>query len=206
MLIYVYIDLYGYLSWIYVSICLIYHLFGYSLPFPKDKLQNVSSPYFTYQDDVEKFSFLCLCLLALICITLSFKLLSTSRIPDLFFPLFVNSLLSSKSFKTKFWRTEGITTYFVYPLTKIPQVMQLSTFRIKFMCIFNSNIQSRMILVKNKISNLDLCSIQHKKCISIYRVLRLPRKRKLDLCSLNDSTETKVLKEFNENQKVQKRA
>ena len=71
---------------------------------------------------------------------------------------------------------------------------------------FNSNIQSRMILVKNKISNLDLCSIQHKKCISIYRVLRLPRKRKLDLCSLNDSTESKVLKEFNENQKVQKRA
>ena len=71
---------------------------------------------------------------------------------------------------------------------------------------FNSNIQSRMILVKNKISNLDLYSIPHKKCISIYRVLRLPRKRKLDLCSLNDSTETKVLKEFNENQKVQKRA
>ena len=84
--------------------------------------------------------------------------------------------------------------------------MQLSTFRIKFMCIFDSNIQSRMILVKNKISNLDLYSIQHKKCISIYRVLRLPRKRKLDLCSLNDSTETKVLKEFNENQKVQKKS
>ena len=109
--------------------------FGYSLPFPTDKLQNVSSPYFTYQDDVEKFSFLCLCLLALICITLSFKLLSTSRIPDLFSPLFVYLLLSSKTFQNKSLKDIGYHNIFCLSPTKIPQVMQLSTFRIKFMCI-----------------------------------------------------------------------
>ena len=111
MLIYVYIDLYGYLSWIYVSICLIYHLFGYSLSFPKDKLQNVSSPYFTYQDDVEKFSFLCLFLLALICITLSFKLLSTSRILT-YFPLIRKFIIIIKIFQNKILMDRGYHNIF----------------------------------------------------------------------------------------------
>ena len=132
----------------------------------------MSSPYFTYQDDVEKFSFLCLCLLALICITLSFKLLSTSRIPDLFFPLFVYLLLLSKTFHNKILKDIMYHNIFCLSPTKIPQVMQLSTFRIKFMCIFSLNIQTRMILVKKKMLNLDFNSTPHNKCIAVYRFPR----------------------------------